>query len=618
MMLNVLTAVFQLGPYATWRLRRTVHNQQGLTLTSVALTMVHPEFLGLLIDRREDVQLMRRLGAVSALCADLPMIAALGVIHAEGYYRDGSWTPFIVGVVVFSSLHMGFFLARALVTAIAGHLRRPTPDGAMLHFVGVGDCISMLVSYTQIAMASATIPVCYEAWRGQTTGEVLDDRHAGMFLNCAVVMSIVLALHVLANGAMSISFLNHWSFSHEAVADSSFVAPVVFLASLIDGSALALLAVDEDGANRPKQAAAAIALPQLSISLIVVVVILVFANVDFEAMAVANGMPSRGLLQGAAFLTVTVLIWKILTFTLLFIRHRGLTADGMPSPYCHTPFVFGAQWMANRQPPEGGCPPYDAPYGRASHMMYGESTGTRDRYEMTQKSGRSSRYDPPTSTGPREGYQMTRVTRTSSRSSATVRRSRPGMDAVEVMHPGNGEPLMEADCVQRAVYQMPDGVMGVFVQLPVDESQPMPFLFLPVLEVRPCARRTSSRKKAQVTIVFAANEVGDLDRDFIEASIFGEPAAARRELEIFNAAAEPPLNVPFVASPYGVDHGPHPLRSMGPDTRASHIQLQPSRDASPALARSRRSTGRQLPPPAAVHRREPQIAGLSPRNSQRL
>jgi len=84
----------------------------------------------------------------------------------------------------------------------------------------------------------------------------------------------------------------------------------------------------------------------------------------------------------------------------------------------------------------------------------------------------------------------------------------------------------------------PDGLQGIFVALPTSPDQPVPYLFVQALSVRPIKRRFGNARNAQVSFTFNSVDVGGLDVEFIQQNVFNDPESAWRQLEALEGGDE--------------------------------------------------------------------------------
>ena len=180
-----------------------------------------------------------------------------------------------------------------------------------------------------------------------------------------------------------------------------------------------------------------------------------------------------------------MVVWRMLLLVVLHVTNREREFD---NPFHHTPLIMGAQWMANRKPMD---------------------LAERDRPTPRRPTGGRARMQ-PTPGGWDGGF------------------GERGDDDDELEPPGT----VEAECPRRALYRDESRQQGAYVFLGED----MPHLFLPVYGVRPLPRRSGARE-AMVRFRFAPEDVGGLDREFIEQGITTDPEAAWRAV---NGGGEPP------------------------------------------------------------------------------
>ena len=385
------------------------------------------------------------------------------------------------------------------------------------------------------------LAVYEEGWhRGALDG--LSGEHADMLRDCLVTLALIGLLYLLLNLLLACSLLNHYSFSHAAVAANPFSSALVLLLSCVDVSCLTLLASDRDEA-RLKAATSDVKRHAMVVSLLVLLapvlalqVVVEFAlqldwsGVDAAFARYTEGTPlsASGVVYAALGVTVIRAVWTLL---LLVVLHVTKERDN-PLPFKHTPLVLGPQWRLNRAPPEGMEPDEVRPaYARRRGL--GRSKGGKggdrgDRGDRDDRDGRDGRRggrpdrDRPRPAGGYdddeydEGYGDDRMRHQFDDTDTNASTDGPTPRAE----------VVEATCAKRALYRTPDGLEVVFIELPTaDELAPPQYLLVQVSNVRP-VRGPRGRGGPQVSFTFNSVDVGGLDREFIEQSITTDPEAA--------------------------------------------------------------------------------------------
>ena len=120
-------------------------------------------------------------------------------------------------------------------------------------------------------------------------------------------------------------------------------------------------------------------------------------------------------------------------------------------------------------------------------------------------------------------------------------RTRGGPSAsVSSSEAGEGE-LGVATCFERALFITPEQIEGIFVQLPTDASQPIPYLFVQVLDVQRLAAKRFGRhagtRNGRVRFSFRPEDVGGLDARFLEQNVSNHPQRAFRALQEYHASS---------------------------------------------------------------------------------
>ena len=378
MLLNVFAVGIYMACKSTAVLRKAVEERLALTAFTFTCATYNPEAMRALADRRADVYFLRKLGALPALVMDLPI-----VILSVRFLVTYGWNTMVLFVGAASLAHGLIYLSRAIVVALTATLRRTpyVPDVANgeppFYRATLGDVASMFASMLQLGLLCALLGVYYHGYSyGLYMGFTEDEARAcnGAFW----ALSFIIIAYLIANLCCSISFLNHFTFSHENIAEKSYRSGLCVVLSLLDGAWLNLIAEETVAVREVKRAASFVAIGTNFVpALLLQGVMLFMANVPFglldtreddsdweEIVETASGevgyysflasdylrMMSAGSVANLAMAcTVLVGVWKLL---LLVILHTTrLKAE--ESPFVHTPFVGGAQWLANRSLPEG-------------------------------------------------------------------------------------------------------------------------------------------------------------------------------------------------------------------------------------------------------------------------
>ena len=549
MVFNLLAVSVHFVRYSTETLGRELRTHPGAAVLALTMAAIHPDFVIAIADRRDDVYALRALGAVPALLNDAPLLAIFGLVYRQGRREAGHNDPFLGALIAFTVLHLVLYLARAVVVGITSNIRRPSGDErrccATYRRLSLGDSATVLVSFVHMMLLALLLAVYEEGWhRGALDG--LSGEHADMLRDCLVTLALVGLLYLLLNLLLACSLLNHYSFSHEAVAASPFSSALVLLLSCIDVSCLTLLASDRDEA-RLKAATSDVKRHAMVVSLLVLLapvlalqVVVEFAlqldwsGVDAAFARYTEGTPlsASGVVYAALGVTVIRAVWTLL---LLVVLHVTKERDN-PLPFKHTPLVLGPQWRLNRAPPEGMEPDEARPaYARRRGLGWskGGKGGERDRDRDgrdDRRGGRPDR-DRPRPVGGYDdeydgGYGDDRMRHQFDDTDTNASTDGPTPRAE----------VVEATCAKRALYRTPDGLEVVFIELPTaDELAPPQYLLVQVSNVRP-VRGPRGRGGPQVSFTFNSVDVGGLDREFIEQSITTDPEAAWRAV---NGGGEP-------------------------------------------------------------------------------
>ena len=90
-------------------------------------------------------------------------------------------------------------------------------------------------------LLSLLLAVYEEGWNRGAAHE-LSAEHRTMLHHCLVTLAFLGLLYLLCNLLLCCSFLNHFAFSHAAVADHSFGSALVLILCAVDATCLNLLA----------------------------------------------------------------------------------------------------------------------------------------------------------------------------------------------------------------------------------------------------------------------------------------------------------------------------------------------------------------------------------------
>ena len=82
-------------------------------------------------------------------------------------------------------------------------------------------------------------------------------------------------------------------------------------------------------------------------------------------------------------------------------------------------------------------------------------------------------------------------------------------------------------CPARALFTTPDGERGIFIELPASGDE-LPYLFVAAVGERAAGA-------GRVAVAFDRDEIGGLDKEFVEESVCSEPQRAWRTFEAFGA-----------------------------------------------------------------------------------
>jgi len=518
MALNVCSIAWMLARWSTAALNRSLQKRAASAVLGLSLSLVHPEMLTFVADRRVDVFALRKLGAMTACCMDLPLLIVFSANmdwswRNQGGYRD----PFMALVIVVTGVHVAVYFARGLVAMVSGSLRKKSER--RIHLPGLRDGISILLASIQLALFGALIAVYEE---GSRWSRGLTDEDRTTLFNATCAASAFLALYVVANICMSVSFLNHYRFSHAGLTDYSFTSAMVMCLAAIDGQWLSMLSQDDTSTREVKRAALFVSLATYLAPVVVLQVAMQFViRPDFALLEENSSLPVDSVIVGCMGITIVTCVAKLL---LLVILHT--TRDrALGTPFYHTAFIGGPQWKENRKPSDGDEVEDDGAGQRPRRKPYAARNNSQTRGGF--RGGAGAMYGDNAD----GDYAIDEY----GDGTGTMQSTEDGYEMGEM---GEVE-MMEATCLARALFTTPEGFRGVFIQLPVAEDQPMPFLFVQAHEERhvQAGGRFGGSRNRQVTFTFSSVDVGGLDREFVEQNICNNPEAAWRTFQDFQDQA---------------------------------------------------------------------------------
>jgi hypothetical protein len=400
MLVNVGAVGVYLAWYSTPHLRKAVEQKLALTAFTFTVSVVHPEALRALADRRTDVMWLRIFGALPALLLDLPIVVlSLRFLLTYGY------NALVLCVGIVSLVHLLVYFFRAVVVAVTrGLLREAGPKDPNFVRYTFGDLINQFAMFLQFALSCCVVGLYYHGWKyGFSVG--FSEEHVSACESSFYAASFVIVLSLLASCATSVSFLNHFVFSHAAISERSYWSSIVLGVSCIDASWLAALSEDTICVREVKRTASIVSIATLFFPMLVIQGALAFmAGVPFfmldgydedTASDLYDISSERGsgydrvvwqhiiagnTVQNAALtMTVIVGVWKLLLLVMLHTTRQADAAAGMLiTPFKHTPWVLGTQWYENRKPPLG----YSDPQEIARQKMLAQTGRGRPTHHM--------------------------------------------------------------------------------------------------------------------------------------------------------------------------------------------------------------------------------------------
>lgn len=369
MIINVVAVGLYLAYRSTPALRRAVEQQLALTAAAFTLSVIHPEAMRSLADRRADVMVLRALGALPAVMLDAPILAL-----AMRFLLEHGYNGFVVAVAILSLAHLLLYFARAVIVIVTSELRREAERDPSLQRFSPGDLLTQVASTLQFGLCCALVGLYYHGWMyGKSVGFKPDqvDACASAFYAAAFVV----VFYLISSFGMCVSFLNHFEFSHTRISERSYLSAVILVLGTIDGSWLTFLAEDAVAVREVKRAAAVVAIATFFLPMLLLQGVMVFMsgaplhhldgpNEDLledlqeDDPELGSGYElvewdriiSGSAVQNAAMgLTVVVGVWKLLLLVILHTTTQQ-TAGASKSPFVHTPWVLGEQWLKNRKP----------------------------------------------------------------------------------------------------------------------------------------------------------------------------------------------------------------------------------------------------------------------------
>ena len=520
MLLNMGMVASYLGLYASQTLRRTLREHPALSVLSITGSAIHPEAMCFVADRRKDVMTFRKMGIVPVFTTGMPLAITLGELwgkHIEGTELIG----FTVTVV---SMHGFYFLFRSLAVMLTDRLRRTSVQRKLVGTGGlcsIGDAFCLAASLMQFMLVLFCLALWIQAAAfGPRYG--IDPDHVPLLRSCYTLLILLGCGYFLANWFTAYSFLNHFAFSHERISDRSYTTATVITLCTFDGSWLTMLAQDAVAEREVKRVSMVVSLLFLLPVLLLQLIVFLFAGIDFDKLKGTHAVDAGPISDWALSLTIVMAVWRLLLVVILYATREAQEA----SPFHHTLCVGGSQWQQNRQPPEGWEDP-SAPVNRHRTPQAGGREPADGGMEGEYYEGDGYDVEGQEGYGGEGGYSQDCYSVTNTSASWSDYPEGATQDAtLDYVDPAD---LLEAVCLQRALYMTPDGYQGIFVSLPTAEDQPVPFLFVRAHSVQALKKRFGGGTK--VTITFNSAEVGGLDADFVQQNVANNPEAAWEQLQ---------------------------------------------------------------------------------------
>ena len=539
-----------------------------------ALGLLHPEYMMLAVDRQADAKLIRQLGGLPALLVNFPLF--LIFFFGLFIFNGGSSEPFVFFFSIVLAIHTVIWGIRAMVVGVTKRMVRPSEPAPPL---ACGDKAMIFVSVLQVILFTMLALVCitgkgkgskcklpFEATSGELGSPwavdddnmtmtayndacetVLTEAMTGSMVPYFLFMAFILAMYGVANLGVSFSFLNHFEFSHADISDYSFRSATIVIFAIFEPTVLKKFAQTDGAELEVKRASMFVSLFWLGAVLIVHVAQTFLTRIDFGALegTIFDAGPTAAF---AFIFAVIAAIAKLLMFTVLQTTRKNNTViqDG-ETEFHHTLFCCGSQWAKNRQvPPEFAATGAAATPTRRRTWTHDESEAVdvgngacRDMYAEGYPEGGYTDGEGYADGGYADegyadgGYAEGYGGEYGEGSYA----GEAGGDEQYVEGGAGQEEVLEAICLRKAIFMMPDGRQGVFCALPTSEDQPVPFLFVQAVDVRPIKNKLSKRN-AQVAFTFNSADVGGLDAEFVQQNVSNNPEAAWRMLEELDGGAD--------------------------------------------------------------------------------
>jgi len=532
MIANLFGISWFLVRHSTDTLKRRLREYPGGAVVALTLSAMHPELLGWFCDRRDDVFNISKLGLWAAFF-DIPLLSCMVATYENlrkpcavpqaraecefqamnettgqpiAFPHEAGYIDPLLGFSIFVySVHIIVYASRGIVVTVCARLRRKNEGGFYSYLPNFGDGLTCCVGVIQYLMMGVLVAIYdqgskYKGPDGGIYGNGMSEEDQDHCFHAMRFLLFTMGISLITNMALSISFLNHYTFSHDQLTNNPFASGMVFACSLVDGGLLDLLSNDPQTDKDIKYMLMTASLAtQLIPNFFLQIVIIMMVKVDFEPMYDSGFSKEvfdvHSVVYGSLSLTVIVCVWKLLLVVVLHVTNRERE---YPYPFHHTPLVFGSQWYRNREPSD----PLD--------------------YEDDPKRGRGG-----------NGWSGNRRARPQPTGGSWDDDDDLPVGASGASHP-DPDSLVEASCERRALFRTPDGVDGVFVFLGDD----MPYLFVQVYDIRKQGRGR------QMSFTFSPEDVGGLDAEFIEQNITDNPAEAWRSLNGDDADQPAPALTP--------------------------------------------------------------------------